>query len=75
MIDKNEEGIATFPWPSSRTPNCQCQVTIKENKGGTRCVYIDTLHADTGKIIKGVYFRPGEIDDILQALQAAKERL
>ncbi len=74
MINNNEV-IATFSWPSSRTPNCQCQVTIKGNKGGTRCVYIDTLHADTGKIVKGIYFRPDQMDDILQALQAAKEKL
>ena len=75
MTNKNEEVIAVFPWPSSRTPNSQCQVTVKDNKNGTRCVYIDTLHEDTGHVVKGIYFRPNEIDNILQALQAAKEKL
>lgn len=75
MTNKNEEVIATFSWPSSWTPNCQCQVSVRKGKSGTRNVYIDTLHADTGKVVKGIYFRPDEIDDILQALQAAKERL
>jgi hypothetical protein len=72
-MDSDEEVVATFPWPSSRTPNCQCQITIREGKDGTRNVYIDTLHGDTGHAVKGVYFRPNEMIDLLQALQHANE--
>ena len=75
MTNKNEEVITVFPWPSSRTPNSQCQVSVREGKSGTRNVYIDTLHGDTGNIVKGVCFQPDQVDNILQALQAAKEKL
>ncbi len=70
-MNNDEEVVATFPWPSSRTPNCQCQITIREGKDGTRNVYIDTLHGDTGHIVKGIYFRPSEMIDLLQALKRA----
>jgi hypothetical protein len=70
-MSNEEQVVATFPWPSTRTPNCQCQITIREGKSGTRNVYIDTLHGDTGHIVKGIYFQPNEMIDLLQALQRA----
>ena len=47
--DSDEEVVARFPWPTSRTANCQCQITIRKGKDGTRNVY------------KGIYFRPNEM--------------
>lgn len=70
-----EQVIATFPWPSSRTPNCQCQIKVREGKGGTRNVYIDTLHGNTGNVVPGVYFRPEQMPELMQALQRANELL
>jgi len=70
-LNSDEEVVATFPWPSSRTQNCQCQITIREGKDGTRNVHIDTLHGDTGHVVRGVYFRPNEMIDLLQALKRA----
>ena len=67
----NEQVIATFPWPSSRTANCQCWITVREGKGGTRDAHIDTLHGDTGSVVPGVYFRPNEMLELIQALQRA----
>jgi len=75
MSTIGEQVVATFPWPSSRTPNCQCQITVREGKGGTRNVYIDTLHGDTGNVVKGVYFRPAEMTALIQASQQANESL